>query len=256
MTTDRRLYAHRGSSQHLPENTLEAFRQALEDGATALELDVQRTCDGHWVVSHDDSGRRMAAVEERIAAATLAQVRRWDVGAGFTNPAGEHPHAGKGYRMPLLTEVLDELCLVPMSVDLKPDDTRHVGELLELIAAHGASERVTLASFHDRVVETVRRLGYDGPTALTRGEVAMLRFLPLSLARRRIRGQAAQVPRRSGPIRLDSRRFIDRCARLGIRSDYWVINLADSAQTLLHRGATGIMTDDPARIVRALPSSW
>ncbi len=62
-----RLFGHRGSSARLPENTIAAFRQALDDGATALELDVHRTADGHIVVAHDPDGLRMAGVSGRIA---------------------------------------------------------------------------------------------------------------------------------------------------------------------------------------------
>jgi glycerophosphoryl diester phosphodiesterase len=79
--------------------------------------------------------------------------------------------------------------------------------------------------------------------------VAALRLAPLSIARRLIRGQAAQVPLRSGAIRLDKRGFLDRCRRLGIRADYWVVNDPDEARTLLANGATGLMSDDPGALV-------
>ncbi|HSO33672.1 MAG TPA: glycerophosphodiester phosphodiesterase family protein, partial [Labilithrix sp.] len=56
------LYAHRGASRELPENTLEAFRLALELGADALETDAHMTRDGRIVLSHDPAGLRMAGV--------------------------------------------------------------------------------------------------------------------------------------------------------------------------------------------------
>ena len=68
---DLRLYAHRGASAHLPENSLEAFEKALADGATALELDIHRTADGHFVVAHDPHGQRMAGVAEHICTLCL-----------------------------------------------------------------------------------------------------------------------------------------------------------------------------------------
>jgi glycerophosphoryl diester phosphodiesterase len=237
-----RLYGHRGASARLPENTLDAFRQALCDGATALELDVHRTADGHLVVAHDPDGRRMAGTSGRVAELPLAEVKRWNVGAGF----------GDGRRSPgtisTLDEVLAALPAVPVSVDLKPDDRRAVVELLGLIDHHGAAQRVIVGSFHSRLVCLARRLGYAGPTALTRWEVAALRLLPQVLARRLVRGQAAMIPRRAKGLSLDERRFIGRCRTLGLRVDYWVVNDSDDARELLDRGATGIITDDPARI--------
>ncbi len=245
---DIRLFGHRGSSALLPENTIPAFHQALADGANAIELDLRRTRDGHFVVCHDASGRRMAGEDHLVSGSTLAEIRRWDAGAGFVDPNGQRSQARQGISIPTFSEVLDALPDTQLTIDLKPDSPDLVAPLLELIAAHNAEARVTVASFHDRLVLRARRLGYPGRTALTRREVATLHFLPYALAGRRVHGQAAQVPVHTRIIRLDGRRFASRCRRLGIRLDYWVVNDPDQAQALLELGATGIMSDDPARI--------
>jgi glycerophosphoryl diester phosphodiesterase len=239
-----RLYGHRGASALVPENTLEAFEQALADGATALELDVHRTADGHIVVAHDPDGARTAGVADRIHDHGLVEVKTWNVGAASGG--------GNRYAMPTLAEVLEEFPDNPISVDLKPRDPAIVDLLHELIQAHRAAERVTVGSFHDRLVHRLRRDGYPGPTALTRGEVAALRLLPLPFGRRMVRGDAAMIPRTHGLIRLDSERFIARCRGLGLRVDYWVVNDPPAARELLARGATGIVTDDPQRIAPVL----
>jgi len=243
-----RLYAHRGSSCRLPENCLEAFEQALADGANALELDVHRTRDGEFVVIHDPDGARTARAPERIRDLTLAEVKRWDAGAGFEAEDGTRPHAGRGYCVPPFSEILEAFPGVPLSVDLKPKKPANARALVELVVQHGAAERVTLASFSDRVVHAIRRLGYPGPTALTRAEIGLLRVVPFAPGHALIGGHAAQVPLRAGPLRLDRRPFIYRCRRLGLRADYWVVNDPNLARELLARGATGVMTDDPAAI--------
>ncbi len=234
MTSGRfrlRLYAHRGASARAPENTLAAFEIALADGANALELDVHRTADGHFVVAHDPDGARTAGCNERIAEVGLDEVRSWTAG---------------GESIPTLTEFLQTFPDTPLSIDLKPDDPAAVAPLLEVLSAHDGEARITFASFHDRLVWRARRLGWEGRTALTKGEVAALRLAPLAIARRLIRGHAAQVPRRSGMIRLDRRGFLSRCRLLGVRADYWVVNDPDDARALLAAGATGLMSDDPA----------
>lgn len=229
-----RLYAHRGASAKAPENTLSAFRAALADGANALELDIHRTADGHFVVAHDPDGSRLAGRTERISETDLDTMRRWSVG---------------GEPVPTLNEMLEAFPDTPLSIDLKPDDPAAVPPLIELLSHHRAERRVTLASFHDRLVWRFRRLGWPGRTALTRGEVIALRLAPLPVARRLIRGHAAQIPLRSGVVRLDRRNLLERCHGLGIRADYWVVNDPDAARRLLDDGATGVMTDDPARLV-------
>jgi len=237
-----RLFGHRGSSARLPENTMASFRQALSDGANALELDVHRTADGHIVVAHDPDGLRMAGVGGRIADLPLQAVQRWNVAAGFRG-GGDARHT-----VPTLDEVLESFPGVPISVDLKPDDPRAVSELIGLIDRHGAAQRVTVGSFHDRLLHLARRLGYAGPTALTRREIAAARLLPRAVARRVVHGHAAMIPRRGMGVGLDGRRFIGRCRALGLRVDYWVVNSPGDARALLDRGATGIITDDPARL--------
>lgn len=237
-----RLFGHRGASALVPENTLEAFEQALADGATALELDVHRTADGQLVVAHDPDGSRMAQSGSRICDCTLEEVKAWDVGRGF-GAAAKTLHA-----MPTLAEVVRAFPLVPISVDLKPNDPRVVADIFRLTRAAGVEHLVTIGSFHAHLVFRLRRLGYSGPTSLTHGEVAAVRLLPLHLARRLVGGQAAMIPRRGWGFSLDGPRFIARCRLLGLRVDYWVVNQRRAARELLARGATGIVTDDPQRI--------
>lgn len=237
-----RLYGHRGAPAHLPENTLPAFERALVDGANSLEIDVHPTVDGHFVVAHDPDGERMAGVPEHIRTSTLDQVRRWNVAMGTgRSDLGKHT-------VPTLAETLEAFPDVPLSIDLKPDEPEAVPPLLEVVARHGAEERVTLASFSTRVVQRMRDLGYPGRTTLSKLEVGLLRFLPLAIARRFVSGDSAHIPVEHSRIRLDGRRFIERCRALDLRVDYWVVDDPEEARRLLDRGATGIMSDNPAVI--------
>jgi glycerophosphoryl diester phosphodiesterase len=154
--------------------------------------------------------------------------------------------------MPTLDEVLEELPAVPISIDLKPSDPNAMQDLLDLISRRGAAHRVIIGSFHDRLVYLARRLGYAGPTSLTRGEVAAVRLTPTAVSRRLVRGLAAMIPLRGWGFRLDRSGFIGRCRRLGLRVDYWVVNEPTEARDLLRRGATGIISDDPRRIAHVV----
>jgi glycerophosphoryl diester phosphodiesterase len=237
-----RLYGHRGAPAHLPENTLPAFERALADGANSLEIDVHPTADGHFVVAHDPDGERMAGVPEHIRSCSLDQVRRWNVALGTgRRDLGRHT-------VPTLAETFKAFPDVPLSIDLKPDEPEAVPPLLEVVARHGAEDRVTLASFSARVVQRMRELGYPGRTTLSKLEVGLLRFLPAAVAKRFISGNAAHIPVEHNGIRLDGERFIRRCRSLGLRVDYWVVDDPKEARRLLDRGATGIMSDDPALI--------
>jgi glycerophosphoryl diester phosphodiesterase len=243
------FYAHRGAAAALPENTMPSFRRALELGAHALEMDVHMTRDEHVIVSHDPGGGRMANVACELRAVTLAETQRWDFGWGFVGAGGARPFAGKGYQAPTLEQVLRELPGVPLNIDLKQQRPSIAARVVELVRRHRAAERVTLASFHLGNMLAVRRLGYEGPTALSQAEVATLLATPRAALRRLpFFGTVAQLPVRVGPLVLASRRLIDKCHDLGMAIEFWTINDPVEAERLLALGADGIMTDDPAAI--------
>lgn len=248
-----RLYGHRGAAAERPENTVPSFERALELGVDALEMDVHRTGDGHIVVSHDPSGHRMAGVPKRICECTLAEVQSWDVGRGFVDAKGERPFAGKGYSIPTLEEILERFQDTPLNVDIKQRDRLAVRPLTTLLRRLGAEQRVTVASFHDAIIRSVRDQGYRGPTVLARNEVVGLVALP-QLARHwwPVRGAAVQVPERYGPVNFCASWFIDRCHALGLRIDFWTVNDPVRAERLLDLGADGLMTDDPAAVQPAV----
>ncbi len=245
----RRLYAHRGAAAEQPENTMPSFRRALELGATALETDAHLTADGHVVLSHDPGGARMAGVGAEIRRSRLAEVRRWDVGYGFVDDCGDRPFAGRGFHIPTLEELLVELPGIPINVDLKQRRPSMVVPVLDLLDRLGATDRVTLASFHLATLLEVRARGYRGATGLSRPEVAALLAAPASLCRLALGPpRAAQLPDAVGRLVLGRPALIAKCHRVGLRVDFWTINQPERARRLLELGADGIMTDDPATI--------
>ncbi len=91
--------AHRGASGTFPENTLSAFRAAIDAGADMCELDVQLTRDGTVVVIHDDTVDRTTDGNGEVAELTLEEIKRLDAGAKFKGGAL------KDERIPTLDEV-------------------------------------------------------------------------------------------------------------------------------------------------------
>lgn len=65
------VVAHRGASTRAPENTMEAFRLGVEDGADAIELDVHLTADGQLAVIHDESLDRTTDRTGTVAELTM-----------------------------------------------------------------------------------------------------------------------------------------------------------------------------------------
>lgn len=94
-----RTIAHRGFSFLAPENTLSAFRYAVDAGFFGIEMDLQLTSDGIWVICHDETVDRTSSGTGSISAMTLAQLKALDFGSKYSQ-------IFKDERIPTLDEAL------------------------------------------------------------------------------------------------------------------------------------------------------
>lgn len=148
--------AHRGASGIAPENTLAAFKKAIEIGVDAVELDLHGTADGEVVVIHDASLNRTTNMSGLIKQTTLEAIKQADAGAWF-NPAFE------GEPVPTLAEAL--ACITDDAIALLEikDDTI-AAAVVEKIREMDLLEFTVIISFHISVLQTVRALEPRIPT--------------------------------------------------------------------------------------------
>src|SRR2546425_4771732 len=74
------VIAHRGANKFAPENTLAAFRKAVDLGCDYVELDVRRTRDGALVLMHDSTVDSKTDGKGKVADLTLAEIKALDAG--------------------------------------------------------------------------------------------------------------------------------------------------------------------------------
>jgi glycerophosphoryl diester phosphodiesterase len=96
------IQAHRGNSGSAPENTLAAFKSALDTGADGIECDIHLTNDGRFVVCHDETIDRTSAGTGEIAKMTFGRLREYDY--GYSAKFGER---FRGEKIPALEEMLE-----------------------------------------------------------------------------------------------------------------------------------------------------
>ena len=75
--------SHRGHSIEYPENTLEAYRKAIDLGIDMIECDVNITSDGKLVMMHDATLDRTTSGTGRVSASTWEEIQRLDAGRKF-----------------------------------------------------------------------------------------------------------------------------------------------------------------------------
>ncbi len=158
------LAAHRGDKKNYPENTIPAFKAALDAGCDMIETDVRMTSDGVLVLIHDSSTLRTTGVDVNVNESTFEELRRLDAGAVFA-PEFE------GTRIPSVEEFIALIKNSEMLVNWELKDyPSSLGDeraflaadkLVELIRKHGLSDRSMMNSFSDRLLEYVHKK-YDG----------------------------------------------------------------------------------------------
>lgn len=160
----RRLgVAHRGASREAPENTLAAFRRALEAGAAAVECDVHRTRDGRLVVIHDSTVERTTDGRGPVAAFTFDALRRLDAGRWFAEAFAGEP-------VPALEEVLDLVRgRVPLLLEIKNGPVFYDGieaDIAAVLRGREMERAVLVMSFDHHAVRAMRAVAQEVATAI------------------------------------------------------------------------------------------
>jgi len=158
------IIAHRGLPTHAPENTLPAFRKAVELGVEYLEVDVQQTSNGHLVVFHDKSVSRTTNGRGNLREYTLDELKKLDAGSWFSD-------AFKGEQVPTLHEVVDVLDdRTNLLLEIKYGTPYHdgiEGRLIDFIRERRLENRVLIKSFDPNVIKRVRSLAPEIPVGIS-----------------------------------------------------------------------------------------
>jgi len=241
--------AHRGGALLAPENTLPAFRAAVQRWRTdVLELDVHASRDGELVVSHDPTVQRCTDGHGRIADHTLTELQRLDAGFRFSSDGGQTcPFRGQGVRMPSFREVLRAFPGTRMNVEVKTDAPGIESAVAALLRAESAMNRVCLGSELDPLAV---RLSEAAPEVCAFYPREALTELVLAIKSGAEpaddpRFQVLDMPLDYGEVRLVDGPFLEATARLGRWVNVWTVDDVDTMRTLVGLGVGGIMTDRP-----------
>jgi glycerophosphoryl diester phosphodiesterase len=235
------IVAHRGASGHAPENTIEAFRMAVEMGADAVETDVHLTADGQLALIHDETLDRTTDRGGRVADLTMGDIAAADAGHAFER-GGEHPYRRKGLRVPTLPQLLEWL---PDSVGLVVEIKARaaVDATIDALRDHPIrdGDRLQLISFDEGALARARELDPDIATGylLVPGD-SIERGLEYAVHN----GHAAVHPW-EGDLGLNPLPILQQALAYGRRIGCYVVNEPDRMQELAAFGLWGFVTDYP-----------
>jgi glycerophosphoryl diester phosphodiesterase len=250
MSSTPLIIGHRGASRYAPENSLAAFRRALDDGADGIEFDVRLARDGVPVIIHDDTLRRTALREGSIAALSSEQLREIDVGTWFNlrHPALARPEY-TCERLPTLAaafEMLKErnaLLYVEMKCTAQESDdlARAVASLID---EYSFTDRVVVESFHLASIAAIKRLDTRFRTAAL-FEPKLSRPLP-SMLNIMAKAEACGADELALHRTLATRRIVEEAHRRGMNTVVWTADRPAWIRRARLYGIHAIITNDPA----------
>jgi glycerophosphoryl diester phosphodiesterase len=234
--------AHRGASGHAPENTMAAFRRAVELGARFIETDLQITRDARIVAIHDSTLDRTTNGNGQVHLQSLAQIRALDAGAWFSDGGKSF----SGERVPTLKEVLDFAKEHDVIFYLEIKSGPAWGVEHAVVAAlrdDNASARVVILSFDPAALDSVRRLDATMMTGF------LCEHPSGDLVERTVRAGARQLVARGDLITPE---VVDKAHHAGLQVVAWTINEPEQMRRLIATGSDGMITDYPDRLLGIL----
>ena len=229
------VIAHRGNSSAAPENTLAAFRSALDVGADMVEMDVHLSADGHVIVMHDESVTRTTQGQGRLRDMSWPQIQQLDAGRWF-NPRFT------GEPVPALDEALRLLAgKAGACIEIKHEDPRLAMEVMRLLDQNGMRERSLIISFIEK------------PLLLCRGQPNRPRLSLLGTQIDMIdRACAAGLDGVQPQFEIVDQHFVERAHHAGLFVAVWTVNDPVILRRMIDQGVDGITTDHPGQLLDLL----
>jgi len=230
------VFAHRGASAYAPENTLSAFKLAINQNADGIELDVTLAADGQVVVIHDTTIDRTTTGKGHVRFMDLSTLRQFDAGSWF-GPA----HAGE--RIPTLNEALEVIGdKVITNIEIQPFSSplrQTTEKVVSLVAHHGLEDTIIFSSFNPRaLIQIHQQLPAVSIGILLRpgklGTWAKLIFDGWVNYRSIHPHYSTVTPK-----------MIQRAKTEGRRVIAYTVNQPEDIRRLFAMGIDGIFTDDP-----------
>lgn len=277
------IAAHRGGKNCNPENTMLAFREAVNTyNVEIIESDLYLTKDGYLVYNHDDYIDETCNVNgdisldevktlcndptkrHYISDMTLNELRQYNFGYYFRDKYGERLYKdetdleSKGLQIATVEQLFEEF------YESNPDllfivEIKNEGErgyeacriLYETLSRYPAyKDRIVIGTFHDEIETELKAKYPDLMRGAPMGTAASFIVTQMFYVNIFDKGDFAclQIPTDYDvgiTLKLDRQTYINRAHRRNIAVQYWTINDAKTMRKLIEMGCDCIMTDDP-----------
>lgn len=228
------IIAHRGASKLAPENTMAAFKKALQLGAGGIELDVHLSSDGCLMVTHDEQLERTSNGHGLLKTKTFAELRELDFGSWFSPEF-------KDAKIPELKEVFELISGWDglLNIEIKNGPVFYPGieqAVADTLEKFGRVQHTIISSFNHYSLVEIRRIN---PRIRTAPLYMAGLFEPWEYAKRL--GACAIHPLFYNIVP----EVMLGCKRNGIMVNPYTIDQPDYIKAMAAAGVDGIITNVP-----------
>ncbi|MDO4469121.1 MAG: glycerophosphodiester phosphodiesterase [Bacillota bacterium] len=228
------IFAHRGASGYAPENTLEAFRLAMEQGADGIELDVHLTKDGEVVVIHDETIDRTGNGHGKVRDYTLEELKK----ISFHN----HMEKYQGVQIPTLKEVLDLVknSSMKVNIELKTGIYWYEGieeKTMEIVKSRKMEDRVIYSSFNHYSIQKILEQDIHAETAYLFSDIAL--NMEKYAKDTGVKGLHPAV------YHLKMADFLETYLKSGLKVRVWTVNNKEDMKMFMDAGVDAVITNYP-----------
>lgn len=214
---------HRGAAGHAPENTLASVETAISLGADLVEVDVQRTSDGHLVIIHDKRVDRTTNGVGLVSELSLRALRELDAGAG--------------QRIPTVEELLQTAeGRVGLILELKVKGL--AAQVCKSVRLSDFTGEVIYASF---LLDEVRSIREADPRTMTMALFGRLPHDPVMAA------QKAQATYIGFSYITVTKPLVETCHQRDLAAFAYTVNDRQDIMNMMSLGVDGIISDFPDR---------
>jgi len=275
-----KLIAHRGGAAEGLENTLQAYRRAVENGSDMLELDVHLSKDGKAVVAHDNYLQRLTGHPIKITQTTYQSLPPLKPKVSIDFEPGAYYDASSLLQeersFTTLEDVLKQFAEVQVNIDIKEEDPLLIAEVNRIICKQKAQGRCVWGSFSDVTTQQCYRMNpevglfFSAPRLLillilfysgvlpfvrlkeTHLEIPMLSiFLSDKFSSELSNVSFGKIPNpilRICDFLMLRPSLIEHLSNRGIPTYIWVLNNVVDYKRAFDLGAAGVMTDFPSKL--------
>uniref|UniRef100_A0A0F7Z7E2 Glycerophosphodiester phosphodiesterase domain-containing protein 1 n=1 Tax=Crotalus adamanteus TaxID=8729 RepID=A0A0F7Z7E2_CROAD len=265
-----RHISHRGGAGENLENTMAAFRHAVNMGTDMLELDCHLTKDEQVVVLHDRNLKRSTGVDVNIADLKYSELPPYLCKLDVTFQR-ECPCEGEDKRIPLLQEVFEAFPHTPVNIDIKVNNDQLIKKVSELVRSYQREHLTVWGSVSHEVVEKCHKENSHIPILFCLRRVLLLLglfytgllpffpimedFLEIPMPSIFLKQKDSEKISRSQrftiwliDVLLMRKSLFDHLTARGIQVYIWVLNEDHEYKRAFDLGATGVMTDYPTKL--------